>query len=192
MLASKQEIEDRTLSLTNDEQNLNFKGFPFSVADKDFEYADATYIKKNDKGQLIPVTHSPHEPNPRTLLNFNCRRLVPEEWKKHFSEGFIPFLPNCPKCDTQTTMISIIEEAHINNVMCASCESYLWCAVTGKHYKDRLIWDPKDPEGKKAKSKLIAELRAEINKITTQYEEILQKKAELLERLQEAERESVV
>ena len=106
--------------------------------------------------------------------------IIPTSWKDDYAEGKLPFLIQCPVCSKQNkivfkrtgqTQYEMYYSKYISEVTCNERQHYMWNPQTNKHHKWALFpdrrfaninechnsgfykeWDPKDPDGEKAKS----------------------------------------
>ena len=107
--------------------------------------------------------------------------IIPTSWKDDYTEGKLPFLIHCPVCSKQNKIaFKLIAQdgngtqyfsKYIKEVTCIERHHYMWDPQTNKHHKWALFpdrrfaninechnsgfykeWDPKDPDGEKAKS----------------------------------------
>lgn len=79
---------------------------------------------------------------------------IPVTWNNDYKDNKIPFLPQCPVCSKQNTILFkwVGGEYGSPRVYTRAIDTiegchYKWDSNTGKHYNCSKEWDPSDPDG---------------------------------------------
>lgn len=105
---------------------------------------------------------------------------IPVSWNNDYKDNKIPFLPQCPVCSKQNTILFKWSGAqddsgyyYTNNIDTVQGCHYKWDSNTKKHHirSDNSLkeWDPSDPDGSRAqtekKKKDIEEIQQQISEL---------------------------
>ena len=108
---------------------------------------------------------------------------IPVSWNNDYKDNKIPFLPQCPVCSNQNTILfesyggqsgsPCYYSKAIDTVECVRGTHYKWDSNTNKHHirSDNCLkeWDPSDPDGSRAqtekKKKDIEEIQQQISEL---------------------------
>jgi hypothetical protein len=101
---------------------------------------------------------------------------IPVSWNGDYKDKKIPFLPQCPVCSKQNTILFKCSGSrddsgyyYTNAIDTVEGCHYKWDSNTGKHYNCSKEWDPSDPDGSKA---LVEKRKKEIQEIEHQISEL--------------------
>jgi hypothetical protein len=99
---------------------------------------------------------------------------APESWNNMFKNGMLPFLTCCPVCSAQVSLNGIHATGEVASVICGA--HYGWNPTTNLHYRNNLLWDPRDPDGsiaaKTARDAKITAKETEIAKLQKELEDL--------------------